>query len=278
VVKKLNRTTTLFAALFFLGVAAFTSNARAEDKSKHDVKELAKQSQNPVSKLISVPFEMNNTLNNGPEDAYAMTLNIKPVIPMHLSENWNLINRAIVPVIYQDERFQGEGDIFGLGDFTYQGFITPARPGKFIWGVGPQLGLPTGMDRLTSNQWTLGPSILGLVMPGHWVIGALVANSWNIGNGYDDAPKVNLFSAQYFINYNMEGGWYLTTAPTITANWEAEDSDNKWTVPFGGGVGKVFKIGKQNVNMKVAAYYNVEKPDNASDVNIQFTCTFLFPK
>ena len=270
--KPLRLTLSIFITLCMLWTATRTPSAMAQDPH-----ELAKQSQNPVSNLISVPFEMNNTLNNGPEDAYAMTLNVKPVIPMHLSENWNLINRAIFPVMYQDERFRGEGSKFGIGDITYQGFLTPAKPGKFIWGIGPQLGLPTGTERMTSNQWTLGPSALFVMMPGHWVFGGLVANSWNIGNGYDDAPDVNLFSAQYFINYNMKGGWYLSTAPTITANWEA-DSGNTWTVPFGGGVGRVFKIGNQHVNMKLAGYYNVEKPDDASDVNIQFTCTFLFPK
>ena len=56
-----------------------------------------------------------------------------------------------MPVIYQEERFPGEGDVFGLGDITYQGFISPAKPGKFIWGIGPQLGMPTGMDPADDN-------------------------------------------------------------------------------------------------------------------------------
>ena len=270
-------TTLMFAALTLIGITVFTGAARAEEKGTQDVHDLAKKSQNPVSSLISVPFEMNNTFNNGPEDAYAMTLNIKPVIPMGFSENWNLINRAIVPAIYQDERFPGEGSVFGLGDITYQGFFSPKKPGKFIWGLGPQLGMPTGMDRLTSNQWTLGPAAVGLVMPGHWVVGLLVSNVWNIGGGYDDAPDVNAFTAQYFINYNMKGGWYLSSAPTITANWEA-DNDDTWTVPFGGGVGRVFKIGKQPVNMKLAGYYNAVAPEGASDWNLQATIVFLFPK
>jgi hypothetical protein len=88
---------------------------------------------------------------------------------------------------------------------------------------------------------------------------------------------VNFFSAQYFINNNMKGGWYLSTAPAITANWKA-DSDDTWTVPFGGGFGKVFKTGKQAVNESIRAYYNVEKPDDASDWTLQTTITFLFPK
>jgi len=169
-----------------------------------------------------------------------------------------------------------EGSVFGLGDITYQSFFSPKKAGKFIWGVGPMLVMLTGMDRLSSNQWSLGANAVGLTMPGHWVVGALVSNMWSIG-GYDDAPDVNFFTAQYFVNYNMKNGWYLSSAPVITANWEA-DSDNTWTVPFGGGFGRVFSIGKQPVNMALKTYYSAVRPDNASDWNLQATVNFLFPK
>jgi hypothetical protein len=267
-------------ATLIVGFLTLSAGAWADGEHPHPEHDLAKASQNPVAKLISVPFENNATFNNGTEDVFVNILNIKPVIPMGLTENWNLINRAIVPVIYQEDSPNdqpGEGSLFGLGDIIYQGFFSPAKPGKFIWGVGPELHLPTGMERLTTDQWSLGPVAVGLTMPGHWVIGALVSNVWSIG-GYNDAPDVNVLTAQYFINYNMKGGWYLSSAPVITANWEAEDNDDTWTIPFGGGVGRVFKIGKQPVNLKLAAYYSVEKPDNASDWNLQFSWTFLFPK
>lgn len=272
----------------------------AEAKKAPSKADLAKASQNPVAAMISVPFENNATLNNGPDNVFVNVLNIKPVIPMKLTENWNLINRAIVPVVYQDDGFTGQmavggasigrppttdfttkeqelGSLFGLGDITYQGFISPAKPGKWIWGLGPQIVLPTGMDRLTSNQWSVGPAAVVLTMPGHWVIGALVSNVWSVGSGYDDAPDVNSLTAQYFVNYNMDKGWYLSSAPVMTANWEAE-SGQKWTVPVGGGIGRVFKLGKQHVNMKAAAYYNVQAPDDASDWNLQLSLTLLFPK
>ena len=273
------KTKKIFVLTLALTMATgLLSTTWAAETDKHDTESLAKASQNPVASLISVPFENNTTFNNGTEDSVVDILNIKPVIPMSFGENWNLINRTIVPVIYQEERFPDEGNRFGLGDITYQGFFSPKKPGKIIWGMGPQLGLPTGMDRLTSNQWTLGPTAVLLAMPGHWVAGVLVSNVWDFGGGYEPSEDVNFFSFQYFINYNMKGGWYLTTAPTITANWEADDSGDKWTVPFGGGVGRVFKIGKQPLNLKVSGYYNVEKPDYASDWNLQTQLTFMFPK
>jgi hypothetical protein len=131
---------------------ALTNGAWADGEHPHPEHDLAKASQNPVAKLISVPFENNATFNNGPEDVFVNILNIKPVVPMGLTKNWNLINRAIVPTIYQEDSptdQPGEGSLFGLGDIVYQGFLSPTKPGKFIWGLGPQLNIPTGMERLT---------------------------------------------------------------------------------------------------------------------------------
>ncbi len=112
-------------------------------------------------------------------------------------------------------------------------------------------------------------------MKGPWVIGSLFSNVWSIGGSSDE--DINLFTWQYFINYNMSEGWYLTSAPIITANWEA-DSDDRWTVPFGAGIGKIFKIGKQPMNAQVSAYYNAEKPEFGADWQLRLQLQFLFPK
>jgi len=265
-----------FFVLLVVGFMASNNAAWAHGKHPHPEHNLAKASQNPISSLISVPFENNATINNGPFDKFIDVLNIKPVVPVKLTENWNLVNRAIIPLEYQEEMIPMTGSKFGMGDIQYQGFFTKAHPGKIIWGVGPALSFPTGAQRMTSDKWSAGPAAVVLTMPGHWVIGALVYNLWSF-HGDDDAADVNEFIAQYFINYNMKGGWYVSTAPVITANWKA-DSGNKWTVPFGAGLGRIFHIGKQAVNVKGAVYYSAVKPDNGSDWNFQFTWTFLFPK
>ncbi len=256
--------------------------ARAEhgppDDKKHN---LAKASQNPISSLISVPFENNSNFNVGPQDSYQNVLNIKPVIPVKLNDNWSLVNRAIVPVIYLDDRFpgQGPGSKFGFADPLYQGFFTPAKPGKFIWGIGPSVQLPMGAKQFSTNKWSLGVNAVGLTMPGHWVIGALVSNIWSVADapGGDDDPNVDQFTAQYFINYNMAKGWYVKTTPVVTANWEAP-SDQRWTVPVGGGFGRIFKIGKQPVNLAFQGFWNAVKPDSAGDWTFQASFTLLFPE
>lgn len=287
-------------ALVFFVFLAVTSTAWAEEKkAAPGIEALAKASQNPVSSLISLPFENNATFDNGPDNVFINVLNIKPVIPMGLTKNYNWINRAIIPVVYQDDGFMGQkhiegasigrpatdlttppedlGSIFGLGDITYQGFLTPKKVGKVIWGFGAQMNFPTGSGRLTANQWSLGPAAVVLAMPGHWVVGGLVSNVWNIGNGYDNAPDVNQMMFQPFVNYNMAKGWYLATAPVMTANWEADSSD-QWTIPLGAGVGRVFKIGSQHVNLRATGYYNVQEPSDNNSWDLQLMCIFLFPR
>jgi hypothetical protein len=153
---------------------AVTHGAWAEEEPSKDASDLAKASQNPVSTMISVPFENNATFNNGPNDDFVNVLNVKPVFPMGLTKDWNLINRAIIPLVYQGGAFVGDTRVggsvvpggatefvivgeeqesqFGIGDIVYQGFISPNKPGKVIWGLGPQLNIPTGMGRMSTNH------------------------------------------------------------------------------------------------------------------------------
>ena len=122
----------------------------------------------------------------------------------------------------------------------------------------------------------MGPAVVALTMPGKWLVGVLAQNVWSFA-GDSSAPDVNKFLFQYFVNYNLKGGWYISSTPVITANWEA-GSDNRWTVPLGGGGGRLVKHGKQPVDYKLQVFYNVEKPKLSADWSLQFTVKLLFPK
>jgi hypothetical protein len=261
--------------VLFLTILIFTTCiAYGQDASNSD---LAKQAQNPVANLISLPLQNNTNFSIGPEDETQNILNIQPVWPVSINDNWNLITRTILPVVSQPNILTGgEGRINGLGDTTFTGFFSPKDSGKLIWGAGPVFLIPTATDdALGSDKWGAGASVVLLTMPGKWVVGSLFSNVWSFaGSGDQD---VNLFTWQYFINYNLPNKWYLTSAPIITANWEA-DSDNTWTVPFGGGIGKIFNIGKQPMNGQISAYYNVEKPEFGPDWQLRVQLQFLFPK
>ena len=250
--------------------------AAAEEES---ATELAKKTQNPVADLISVPLQSDFNFNTGEKDATVYVLNVQPVIPIKLTHDWNLITRTIVPIINQPSLFDGpnqiSGSAWGLGDINPSFFLSPARPGRFIWGVGPTFTLPTATDwRLGSGKFSLGPSAVALVMEGPWVAGALINNQWSVAGWRDQ--DVNQMLLQPFVNYNIGDGWYVTSSPIITANWEA-DSGQKWTVPVGAGVGKLFRLGKLPINTSLQGYYNVEKPRFGSEWQLRFQVQFLLP-
>ena len=241
-----------------------------------DQGDLARAAQNPVGDLISLPFQNNMNFDVGTADRTQNVLNVQPVWPIGLSKNWNFITRTILPVISQPAPDSDRTN--GLGDLNFTGFVSPKQPGKIIWGVGPTLVVPTATDAvLGSEKWSAGPSVVALTMPGQWVIGALVSNVWSFA-GDDERADINSFLMQYFINYNLpNGGWYVTSAPIITANWEA-DSGEQWTVPFGGGIGRVFRIGRQPINMQTQVFYNVETPTNGARWQWRLQVQLLFPK
>jgi hypothetical protein len=239
--------------------------------------ELAKKVQNPVSDLISVPFQHNFNFGVGPGDDLQYILNIQPVVPFRLPEDWNLITRTILPLVYQPEVAPGVGDEFGLGDIQMSLFFSPAKPGAVIWGIGPVLQFPTATEEvLGTGKWGIGPTAVGLMIRGPWVVGGLINNLWSFASE-GNREDVNQMLIQPFLNYNFPGGWFLTSSPIITANWEA-DSNDRWTVPVGGGVGKVHRIGNLPVNLQLAGFYNVERPDNGPDWSLRFQFALLFPK
>jgi hypothetical protein len=270
----------VWAALFFVGVvqAQPPNDANSEEQKRL---ELQKATQNPVADLISVPFQSNFNFGQGGEgptrEQTQYILNIQPVIPFELNEDWNLITRTIVPIINQPSLFSGMESAWGFGDINPSFFLSPAKPGEWIWGVGPTFTFPTATDETLGQQkYSAGPTAVVLKIQGPWVYGALANNQWSYA-GWGE-QSVNQMLIQPFVNYNMEKGWYYTASPIITANWEA-DGGNQWTLPVGGGVGRLFKMGKMPVNMQLAVYYNVEKPDYVgADWQLRFQVQFLFPK
>lgn len=241
--------------------------------------ELAKIAQNPVGNLISVPFQNNSNLNYGPEKKTQNIMNIQPVIPVEVNNDWNIITRTIIPVVSQPALSPTDDRANGTGDTVFTAFLSPAKPGSLIWGVGPVLQLPTNSNAdLGNKNWGMGFSgvLLRLEKGDPWVYGALVNNVWSLSSN-QQGGAYNSGLIQPFINYNLPSGMYFTSSPVITANWKA-DSNQRWTVPLGGGVGKIFHFGRLPVNTSLAAYYNVVKPDYGPNWQIRAQVQLMFPK
>lgn len=236
--------------------------------------ELAKETQNPVANLISVPFQYNTGFNFGSRDRTQHILNIQPVIPISLGEDLNLITRTIIPIVSQPSLAPGQDRRNGLGDTSLSLFVSPKAPafGSLIWGVGPIVNIPTASDELLGrDRWGTGITGVGLVIEGPIVAGLLVSNTWSL-----EGEDFSAFLIQQILNYNLPGGWYLRSGPIITADWEGDHDE--WLVPVGGGLGKVHRFGELPVNMRFEAFYNVEKPEGGADWSTRLEVSFLFPK
>lgn len=267
-----SRVTIRFAVSLFGLLLILVVNGEvfaAKDKNA-----LARAAQNPLASMISLPFQSNTNFGYGPQDEIQETLNIQPVWPFALNDDWNLVTRTILPIISVPALLPDDSRTTGWGDTTFTGWFSPSAVSEWTWGLGPVVVLPTSSDpALGAGEWSAGASMVFLTMPGEWVVGSLVSNIWNISGSED----VNFFTWQPIINYNLSEGWYLVSVPIITANWEA-DSDNRWTLPIGGGVGKIFHIGKQPVNFSTQLYYNAIKPDIVGDWTLRIQFQLMYPK
>jgi len=254
---------------------------------------------NPLGHVKALYFENSTSFGLGPGEATANILNIKPIWPVSYG-NWNFVNRVVLPVIYLEgqsndvdpekleqarlrgielgsggELSLGRDDSFGLGNTTVQTFLARHKPGKLIWGLGPALTLPTHTDnQLGADKWSAGVACMLLAAPGRWVFSGVAQNVWSFaGSG---TREINRFAFEYILNYKLGNGWFLASSPNITANWEAESGD-RWTVPVGGGIGRVIKSRNFPATLKLEALANVAKPRFAPDWSIQVSLNFLFP-
>jgi len=255
----------------FATLAAEDAEHATTDQEK--MEKLAKAAQNPVGDMMIFPLQDNIGLGYGPGNGQTQNvLNIQPVIPLHVTEDWNVITRTILPVVTQPS-FTGGPATTGLGDLNITAFLSPAKPGAVIWGVGPVASFPTATSPYTGSQstWGLGPSAVVLTMPGPWVLGVLVRQIWSVAGASSSTMLI-----QYFVNYNFAGGWYLTSSPILTADWNAP-AGQQWVVPFGAGGGKTFLIGRLPFNGNVTAYYNAVRPDIGPEWTVRVQLMLLLP-
>lgn len=230
-----------------------------------------KESKSPkIGFSLAVEFDFDHGASSG----YAIINRYLPVIAFPIGEKWKLINLSQIIVADSPGGVPGRpgnpdpepgGRVFGLSDFMNAVFLTPPPPSKrFVWGIGPAVVIPIATDdRLGSGKWTFGPAFRIAYRPGEWNLGAVVANLWSFA-GDSNRKDVNQLLIRGLIRRRLGDGWYFTSNPIITANWNA-DSGQRWLLPLGAGIGKRFEFGSLPVALAVHYYYNVIKPDGAPD-------------
>lgn len=264
-------------AILIVFIILFTpllSLAQDEQEATPSAEELAKKLQNPVASLISVPFQGNFDFGVGPDDGRRFTLNIQPVIPISISEDWNLIGRVIMPIIHQNDVFGNSGSQTGLGDAVVSSFFSPKEPtsGGLIWGVGPVFLIPTATDDLGSKKFGIGPTGVVLKQIGDITVGALANHIWSVA-GDDDRNDVNTTFLQPFLAKNFSGGYALTANTELTQSW-----DYNATSGFFHLIGsKVIKLGSQLAQVAVGPRIPYGGA-NTTEWGFRAQFVLLFPK
>jgi len=236
--------------------------------------ELAKQLQNPVASLISVPFQNNFDFNMGPNgDGFKYTLNFQPVIPLSLGKDWNLIIRTIVPIISQDDVIPGTSQS-GLGDVVQSLFFSPKKPvGGLILGFGPVFLFPSATDSLLgSEKWGAGPTGLVLKQTGGWTYGLLFNHIWSYA-GEHDRNYVSATFLQPFISYTTKTKTTFGLNTESTYDWH----NSQWTVPINFSISQLVKFGKMPVSLALGAKVYADGPSGGPDWGLRFVVTPLFP-
>ena len=239
---------------------------------------LAEKLANPIANLISVPLQLNYDEDYGPGDEGSKyLLNIQPVIPVPISEDWNVITRTIVPLVDNDDiPTSGKGES-GLGDIVASQFFSPKALTKkgWTWGVGPVWLLPTATDEtLGGEKWGLGPTGVALKQQGPWTYGILANHIWSFA-GDDDRTEVNATFLQPFASYITKTHTTFTLNTESTYDWQAEE----WSVPVNCLVSQMLKIGELPVQVALGARYWVDSPDSGPEGwGGRFQFTFIFPR
>jgi hypothetical protein len=248
--------------------------------------ELAKASLNELkvnrfAKHITLPFQAYFNFDYGKNNTQSI-LYLKPVLPFKLTENYDLIIRTIAPA-YERTPTRNFNSVLaghyinGWGDINPTFFITPDKFESILIGLGPTFFIPSSTnDRyIGTGKWSIGPELVMYYMPKNWVIGFLSYNIWSIA-GDAQRPAVNAFQFQYLISYVFDKGWFVSSNPTISANWKSP-GNQQWVVPFGGGIGRTIKWNQQAITFGMTGYYNAIRPAGVGpNWQLQLDMEFLF--
>jgi len=256
--------------------ASAAGGSGTADGAKSDAAEMAKKLANPIGALISVPFQNNFDWGAGSTgDGFQYKLNLQPIIPFTLNQDWLLISRTVLPFVYQ-EKISGTSSQSGLADTVQSFFLSPVKPTRsgWIWGAGPALLLPTATaSELGAKKWGAGPTVVVLKQQNGWTVGALANHVWSFA-GDSARDEVSATYLQPFVSFTMKRAMTFTLNTESTYDWH----NKQWTVPLNLMVQQLLKVGKQPVALTVGGRYYADKPDGGPDWGLRFAVILLFPK
>jgi hypothetical protein len=266
-------TVVMVAVATFCPDAGWAQKAAAPPPAA--TQDLAKQLANPISSLVSLPFQFNWEQNVGPHEQTRFVLNVQPVMPFAMNRNWNLIARVIVPIVSQPPLVEGGTPAFGVSDVLASFFVSPSHS-RIIWGVGPAVSLPsTTIATLGTEKWSAGPTAVVLEQTGPWTIGALWNQIWSF-SGNPDRADVNQMFLQPFLSYQATKRLTLTLQSEMTANWEVDEG--RWTVPINVIVSRLSTFGTFPASYQLGVGGFPVHPDTGPSWKVRGAIVILLPR
>jgi hypothetical protein len=266
------RVVRIVSSCFLL--ALMTASAGAQEAYPGQATELAKAAQNPVSGLLSVPFQFNFMTGGDLGDRTSYTLLLQPIIPMAIGSGWNVIARAIVPYNSVPTSGVRHG---GFGDLQLQLYASPSATTEVTWGIGPMLSFPTATDDAArTGAWGVGPAAVAIRQHGAFVLGGMLTHLWTFSDYENDRPNISRLTFQPVLNYNFGRGWAVNFAPIMTGDWTASDG-HQLTIPLGLGFSRVTVVGRQPISLGAEYYRNIARARGVGMDHLKLHVSFLFP-
>jgi len=268
------------AAVFVFVMLTAVGQANAQDEDA--LAEMARKAQDPLGNVKALMTDNTIAFDGGHDDDTSFGFQFQPVYAIDNPSNWNMIARAVIPVIGVEpgvvipplgpEPRPDDGNNWGIGDTTVQYFFSPKSDSTWKWGVGPQVSLKThSSSQQAGPGW--GAGLAGVVFGGvgNWALGSIVMQHW----GEDD---FELATVQLIAMYNFASkpGTYLGYNNAITYNWQA-DSGNRTTIPLGATYGRTLLLGSGNgLDLNIGGYYLVERMQDAPRWQLKFGISYYF--
>ena len=255
---------------------AQTSSSQPAGAAAGGDEELAMKLSNPISDLVSVPFQFNWEQNVGPDKQTRFILNLQPVMPFSLTPKLNMIARVIVPLVSQPPLFAGGTAASGVSDILTSFFFSPNTGSSFTWGAGPVISLPsTAEPTLGTEKWSAGPTVVALKQAGPWTVGALWNQVWSF-SGNQARDDVNQMFVQPFFAYTTKKALTVTVQSESVGNFNADDE--QWTIPINLQVSKVATFGTVPASYLVGFGGYAVHPEGGPSWKIRGAIVLLLPK
>jgi len=258
----------------------YSGRSLAQSAAPMSNTDLSKESENPVTLVITLPFQYEPEFRDGADNATKQTLELdQAVVPFRLNDDWALITRTKLPLISQPPKKSNEPWATGLSNGYTTFFLSPVQGEGWYWGVGPVLYYPASNSTIGVRKWGSGPSAAFVKKnESPWEFAAVANNIWSVGGPPHGSDATNELLLNPLVSYHLDDGWAVSSSPNITANWVSKPGQ-QWTVPVGGGISKTFRAGTQPMKLAFDTYDNVIRPQVAHDPwLLQLTLTFLFPE